>query len=168
VKTGSEDFFPQSVSTLMDACRMMYAMIEDNPPSLHILLVENHDDSRQYLAMYLEGSGHLVTPAATVKEALNAAHDGNYDVLLSDIGLPDGDGWQLLQEAHFSHPVYAIAMSGFGMNTDRERSKQAGYRHHVLKPIDIDKLDEILAEAAGELHIGPLTEPITPENTPPH
>lgn len=133
---------------------MMLAMSESNPLSLHILLVENHDDSREYLAMYLESSGHQVTPVATVEEALTAANVGHYDVLLSDIGLPDGDGWQLLQEAHFSHPVYGIAMSGFGMNTDRERSKQAGYRQHLLKPIDIEKLDEILAEAADEARIG--------------
>lgn len=127
-------------------------MNESVPHPLHILLVENHEDSRRYLAMYLKGSGFEVTTAATVMEALGAASQGEYDVLLSDIGLPDGDGWQLLQRANFSRPVYAIAMSGFGMNADRERSKQVGYRRHLLKPIDIEKLDEILAEAADEIH----------------
>ncbi|HSI12845.1 MAG TPA: response regulator [Chthoniobacter sp.] len=129
-------------------------MNEGAPNHLHILLVENHEDSRRYLAMYLEGVGHHVTTAATVGEALTAAPEGEYDVLLSDIGLPDGDGWQLLRDAHFSHPIFAIAMSGFGMNSDRERSKQAGYRRHLLKPIDIEKLDVILAEAAEEAHAG--------------
>src|SRR4051812_33507856 len=129
-------------------------MNESAANPLHILLVENHEDSRRYLAMYLEGVGHHVTTAATVGEALDAAPGAEYDVLLSDIGLPDGDGWQLLREAHFSHPIFAIAISGFGMNADRERSKEAGYRRHLLKPIDIDKLDGILAEAAEEVHAG--------------
>lgn len=119
----------------------------DSSPSLRILVVENHDDSRRYLAMYLKGSGHRVATAASMQEALSMAPQEEYDVLISDIGLPDGDGWQLLQQAHFIHPVFGIAMSGFGMNSDRERSKKAGYRHHLLKPLDIDKLDALLAEA---------------------
>jgi len=123
--------------------------MEANPtPSLRILLVENHKDSRQYLHLYLEETGNQVTSAASMQEGLKAASQRDYDVLLSDIGLPDGDGWQLLERARFLHPVFAIAMSGFGMITDRKRSEQAGYRHHLLKPLEVEKLDEMLAEAA--------------------
>jgi two-component system CheB/CheR fusion protein len=120
-------------------------------PSLRILVVENHEDSRRYLAMYLSGCDHRVATAASMQEALAMAPEAEYDVLISDIGLPDGDGWELLQQARFIHPVFAVAMSGFGMNSDRDRSKQAGYRHHLLKPLDIDQLDAILAEAAEAL-----------------
>lgn len=124
--------------------------MSDPSPSLRILVVENHDDSRRYLTMYLKGCGHCVATAASMQEALVMAPQAEYDVLISDIGLPDGDGWELLRQAKFTDPLFAIAMSGFGTNTDSERSKQAGYRHHMLKPLDIDKLDAILVEAAEE------------------
>ncbi len=57
-------------------------------------------------------------------------------MLISDIGLPDGDGWELLRQvqAQSARPLFAVAMSGFGLNADHVRSKDAGYRHHLLKP----------------------------------
>ena len=76
--------------------------------------------------------------------------EGSVDVLLSDIGLPDGDGWELMERAHLPDSVYAIAMSGFGMGNDHSRSKEAGYRHHLLKPFTPDLLDGYLEEAMQE------------------
>ena len=101
--------------------------------------------------MYLKGAGHRVMTAATLEEALKAAPDSDCEVLISDIGLPDGDGWELLRQARFPHPIYAIAMSGYGMDTDREKSHAAGYRHHLLKPVDVGQLNKLLAEASAEL-----------------
>jgi two-component system CheB/CheR fusion protein len=115
------------------------------------MIVENHADTLKYLAMYLENIGHSVTKAATMSEALKAAPASDCEVLISDIGLPDGDGWELLKRAHFSQPIYAIAMSGYGMDKDRERSHAAGYRHHLLKPMDPAQLDKLLSEASAEL-----------------
>ncbi|HWB61634.1 MAG TPA: response regulator [Chthoniobacteraceae bacterium] len=120
---------------------------------MRILLVENHEDTRKYMAMFLEGIGHRVSTAATMREALRAAPESDCDVLLSDIGLPDGDGWELLKKARFSHPVYAIAMSGFGTIRDEEKSREAGFRRHLLKPIPIEKLEEALEEAARTLDL---------------
>jgi CheY-like chemotaxis protein len=117
---------------------------------LRILLVENHKDTLLWMTRYLELMGHTVVSARTRAEALKSLPDAACDVLISDIGLPDGDGWELLQTAHLSHPVYAIAMSGFGMTADRAKSKAAGYRHHILKPFDPSALDAILEEAALE------------------
>lgn len=121
------------------------------PHRLRILIVENHVDTRRFLAMYLKGAGHRVMTAATLEEALKAAPDSDCEVLISDIGLPDGDGWELLRQARFPHPIYAIAMSGYGMDTDREKSHAAGYRHHLLKPVDVGQLNKLLAEASAEL-----------------
>ncbi len=123
------------------------------PPASHplrILIVENHTDTRRFLAMYLKGAGHSVTTAASMDEALQAAPDSDCEVLISDIGLPDGDGWELLQRARFPRPIYAIAMSGYGMDTDREKSHAAGYRHHMLKPVAVEQLNTMLAEASAE------------------
>ena len=73
-------------------------------------------------------------------------------MLLSDIGLPDGDGWELLRrlQPQLPRPIYAVAMSGLGLPTSQQRSKDAGYRHHLLKPFKVTELDAILEEAARE------------------
>ncbi|MEO6569185.1 MAG: response regulator [Opitutaceae bacterium] len=125
------------------------------PHPLRILVVENHHDTRKYLTKYLQGAGHCVTTAETMNEALAAALESDCEVLISDIGLPDGDGWELLERARFPRPIYAIAMSGYGMDKDREKSRTAGFRHHLLKPIDVVQLKKILAEAGAELSAPP-------------
>lgn len=104
------------------------------------------------MAMFLEGLGHEVTTAASMQEALDAAPESNCNVLLSDIGLSDGDGWQLMRQAHFPHPVYAIAMSGFGTHSDEDNSKDAGFRLHLLKPISVEQLEEALEKASSEIN----------------
>jgi len=128
---------------------------------LRIFVLEDHADTLKYFQMYLEELGHIVVPATTMAEAMAAIPSAHCDVLISDVGLPDGDGWNLLaklREAHLPHPAYAVAMSGFGMYADRTRSQKAGFRHHLLKPFDIAALDQILEQAAAELrpvHSGP-------------
>ena len=119
-------------------------------PPLRIFVVENHDDTRELLKMYLEDMGHTVLSAATMTDALEAVPGAECDVLISDIGLPDGDGWELLQKLPVPRPSYAIAMSGFGMSADHLRSKEAGFRRHLLKPFVPDELESALVEAAQE------------------
>ena len=101
--------------------------------------------------MYREQMEHTVFSARTMQEALEMMPNAGFDVLLSDIGLPDGDGWELLRRANLPKSVFTIAMSGFGMNADRVKSRDAGYRQHLLKPFLPDELDRILAEAAREI-----------------
>lgn len=125
--------------------------VESANPPLRILLVENHDDTRKYLAMYLEGGGHRVTMAQTFREGLAAAAKGDHTVLITDIGLPDGDGWRLLREARFLKPVYAIAISGYGLKNDVAKSREAGFRCHLLKPLRMKELERALQEASAEL-----------------
>ena len=118
-------------------------------PPLRIFVVENHPDTLKWLKMYLEARGHTVFTAVTMGETLAAFPASQCDVLLSDIGLEDGDGWELMERLD-PRPAYAIAMSGFGMMADNERSQAAGFRHHLLKPYQPSELDAFLAEAAGE------------------
>ena len=126
---------------------------------LRVFVVENHTDTRQFLTFMLEELGHTVIVADTMSRALRDMPAANCDVLISDIGLPDGDGWQLLARLDLPKPVYAIAMSGFGMTSDRLRSKAVGYRHHLVKPMGLEQLESILKDAAAELEGSKRTEP---------
>lgn len=117
---------------------------------LNVLVVEDHVDTLEYLKLYLEESGHHVQCARTVAQAVEMLPHCKCDVLVSDVGLPDGSGWDLLRQAHLERPIYAVVMSGFAMSADVKRSKAAGFRHHIAKPIDPDVLDAVLDEAAKE------------------
>ena len=119
---------------------------------LRVFVVENHVDTREFLKFMLEELGHTVLVADTMAKALRDVPAANCDVLISDIGLPDGDGWELLSRLDLPRPIYAIAMSGFGMSSDRVRSKAVGYRHHLVKPMGLEQLESILSSAAEELH----------------
>ena len=119
---------------------------------LRIFVVENHADTREFLVFMLEEFGHHVMVADTMAKALREVPASNADVLISDIGLPDGDGWELLGRLNLPRPIYAIAMSGFGMASDRARSKAVGFRHHLVKPMGLEELETILVQAANELY----------------
>lgn len=118
---------------------------------LKVYVVENHVDTREFLTFMLEELGHTVMVADTMSTALREAPACDCDVLISDIGLPDGDGWELLSRLNLRRPMYAIAMSGFGTTTDRARSKAAGFKHHLVKPMGLEQLEGILDEAAREV-----------------
>lgn len=118
---------------------------------LKVFVVENHVDTREFLTFMLEELGHTVRVADTMSTALREAPDSECDVLISDIGLPDGDGWELLSRLNLRRPMYAVAMSGFGATADRARSKAAGFKYHLVKPMGLEQLEGILAEAGEEL-----------------
>jgi DNA-binding response OmpR family regulator len=120
-------------------------------PQLRIFLVEDHEDTLHWLTLYLQQMGHNVRSAGTMADALTALPNANCDVLITDVGLPDGSGWDLLRQAKFTRPVYAIAMTGFGMATDRLKSKAAGFRHHLLKPFKPAEIDAALEVAAKQV-----------------
>lgn len=114
--------------------------------SLKILLVEDDEDTRTALKSFMVSLGHEVSDVADVSHALADLQRTDYDLLLSDIGLPDGTGWELLQRAQ-RPKLFGVAMSGFGLNADRARSREAGFRHHLMKPFEPGALEGILQEA---------------------
>jgi two-component system CheB/CheR fusion protein len=118
-----------------------------SPLPLRVFLVENHIDTLLYLRRYLEQLGHVVDVAPDMTTALERLPRLDVDLLISDIGLPDGDGWELMKRLGPEPRFLAVAMSGCGANADKSRSRAAGYRHHLLKPFLPDELDSILAEA---------------------
>ena len=131
--------------------RYMTSGLEASHP-LRIFLVEDHADTLDAMCLYLRHVGHTVRCARTKKEALTKIIQEDYDVLISDIGLSDGNGWDLIQEMGDFRPQFAVAMSGYGTATDRERSTEAGFRHHLIKPVSLEKLAAVLDEAVVEVH----------------
>lgn len=119
-------------------------------PNVRVLLVEDHVDTAVTMQMLLRHHGYEVRIAASIADALTAAASFPFDVLVSDIGLPDGRGTELLAklQAGADGPVLAIAMSGYGMEDDLERSRRAGFAEHLTKPVDFDSLHQAIARLA--------------------
>ncbi|MDP9098746.1 MAG: ATP-binding protein, partial [Verrucomicrobiota bacterium] len=120
--------------------------------SMRILFVEDHEDTNRSLTQLLRRRGYYVQPAHSVQEALAAAAQEEFDVLVSDIGLPDGSGIDLMEKLKGDHPIFGIALTGFGMEDDLRKSHEVGFDHHLVKPVDLNLLDALIqqAEPAGE------------------
>jgi CheY-like chemotaxis protein len=124
--------------------------MKTNTP-LKFFVVENHQDTLDAIRMFLEAQGHAVEAAPDVKSALKLAPKSDFDVLVSDIGLPDGDGWELLKQLREKMPgLKAIAMSGYGMRADLDKSRAAGFAAHLTKPFGPVELDAALKKVLGE------------------
>lgn len=113
---------------------------------LRILIVEDHVDTAFGLKMYFVNRGHDVQVALDLTSAREAAAEYEFDILLSDLMLPDGTGWDLMRELSAKGPVRGIALSGYNGPEDIARSKAAGFRTHLAKPIAMRELDRIFAE----------------------
>ena len=116
---------------------------------LRVFVVENHPDTLACVRLCLERLGHTVCCADGVSQALQVLPGANCDVLLCDLGLSDGDGFELLRHAQeqLAGPFYAVAMSGRGTNHDHQASKAAGFQHHLNKPFAPKQLAAVLADA---------------------
>jgi CheY-like chemotaxis protein len=112
------------------------------PPSrrLRILLVEDNKDTLKYLALVLGARGHQVTTSERIAQALQAAAERSFDLMISDIELPDGNGFELMRQFRWSG-LPAIALSGYGSDEDVRASLDAGFAEHLTKPVDVTKLE---------------------------
>jgi signal transduction histidine kinase/response regulator RpfG family c-di-GMP phosphodiesterase len=115
--------------------------------SMRVLLVEDHEDTNRSLTQLLRRRGYHVQPAHSVKDALAAAAQEQFDVLVSDIGLPDGSGIDLMEKLKSDHPIFGIALTGFGMEDDLRKSRDVGFNHHLVKPVDLNRLDALIQQA---------------------
>lgn len=111
---------------------------------LRILLVEDHVDTAQILGRLLRKMGHDVAIAGAVAAALHEADElircGGLDLVISDVGLPDGSGLELMRTLSAKYHARGISLSGFGMDSDIAQSKAAGFARHLIKPIDVSLL----------------------------
>jgi CheY-like chemotaxis protein len=120
--------------------------------SLRVLLVEDHADTAQAIARMLENSGYRVGMAADVASALKRLGSETWDVMVSDLGLPDASGYELMKEVRqrYGLSVRGIAVSGYGMEADRQRSQQAGFDEHMVKPIDMEQLEVAIRKIGAQ------------------
>jgi PAS domain S-box-containing protein len=115
---------------------------------LKILMVEDHLDTSRALQRLLSGMGYDVSSASTVESAIREAQATRFDLLISDIGLPDGSGLDLIRRLLAERPIKGIALSGYGMEEDVVRSKEAGFTEHLTKPINLQKLEATIQRVA--------------------
>jgi CheY-like chemotaxis protein len=116
---------------------------------LKILLVDDHHDTCVALEKLLARRGHLVAVTHDVRSAMETAVRSKFDLLISDIALPDGTGMELMMKVRAIANVPGIAISGFGNNGDIERSLQAGFSEHLIKPIKLDNLEAAIERVLG-------------------
>jgi two-component system, chemotaxis family, CheB/CheR fusion protein len=113
---------------------------------LHILLVEDHGLTAQMLAMALTAQGNQVDVAADVATALSLADHEKFDLLVSDLGLPDGTGYDLMRQLRqHGHGFPAIAISGYGQEQDVRHSHEAGFAAHLTKPVTREAIFDTIA-----------------------
>jgi signal transduction histidine kinase len=111
-----------------------------------VLLVEDHDPSRAALAILLKSRHYEVSLAGSVAAARSLIANERFDFLISDIGLPDGNGFELMREMKSTGDVRGIALTGYGMEEDMDRTRDAGFTVHLTKPILAESLDQALAQ----------------------
>ena len=111
-------------------------VIQKSVPNPRVLLVDDHLDSVRPMQLFLEAIGYEVTTAHTVATALRAATQNQFDLLVSDIGLPDGSGDDLIRQLQDKgRSLPSIALSGYGTEQDVARSRAAGFQVHLTKPV---------------------------------
>jgi len=119
---------------------------EERP--LRILLVEDHLDTLNVFTKLLQKWGHTVTMAQSVREAQELTERQDFDLLISDLGLPDGSGLDIMRHVKERSGIYGIALSGYGTEEDICQSKGAGFTEHLVKPVNIDALRMAIRKVA--------------------
>jgi CheY-like chemotaxis protein/two-component sensor histidine kinase len=118
--------------------------------TLRILLVDDHVDTCAALERLLARRGHRIVAVHDVRSALEAVEQDAFDLVISDVGLPDGTGMELMSRLREVRSLRGIAISGFGMNGDLEKSLEAGFSAHLTKPVSFEKLENAIEEAMEE------------------
>ena len=114
------------------------------PANVRLLVVEDHHDTAVALNRLLTNAGYNVKTAGSVQAALEMAETDKFDIVVSDLGLPDESGYELMQQLRDKYGVPGIAMSGYGMEQDIARSKDSGFVEHLIKPISIPQLESTI------------------------
>jgi CheY-like chemotaxis protein len=112
-------------------------------------VVEDHSDTLQALSRLLNYFGHDISTADDARSALDMINSKQFDVVVCDIALPDGNGYDVIVEAKRKGAVKAVAISGFAASDDIERGRKAGFDFHLAKPVDFHELRSVLGQIAA-------------------
>jgi two-component system, chemotaxis family, CheB/CheR fusion protein len=117
--------------------------------ALKLLLVEDHPDTANIMGLLLQNLGHQVATAHSVAAALELAGRQSFDMVLSDLGLPDGSGLDLMRELAQKYGLRGVAISGYGMEEDVAQAERAGFFTHLTKPVNFRQVQAVLTQFAA-------------------
>jgi CheY-like chemotaxis protein len=132
---------------------------------LKILLVEDHQDTAHALANLLAREAHRVRRVHTGGDALRAAAEQSFDLLISDLRLPDISGHEVMAQLKRKYNLMGIAVSGMSAPSDIERALAAGFSQYLVKPVKLEKLREVVEAIAGGGFASPPSSPSTPPSS---
>jgi signal transduction histidine kinase/CheY-like chemotaxis protein len=115
-----------------------------------VLVVDDHHDTCLGMKMMLERRGYQITVAHSADQATERAEAEEFDLVISDIGLPDRSGYHLMEELRRKKGLRGIALSGFGMENDISRAREAGFSEHLTKPINFERLENAIRKLLAE------------------
>ncbi|MCC5635119.1 PAS domain S-box protein [Nostoc sp. CHAB 5844] len=141
-----------SVSTLTLSSAISSVSTDDDLSDIHILVVDDETDSREFVAFVLEQAGAIIKSASSAIEALQAIEQFIPDLIVSDIGMPEMDGYMLMQQIRVRSParqVPAIALTAYAGEFDRQQALQAGFQRHLAKPVEPTEIVKIAARLCG-------------------
>jgi CheY-like chemotaxis protein len=116
---------------------------------LRILLVEDHPDTQVMMSKLLVAFGHGVTATGTVGDALAAAGGSRFDLVISDLGLPDGSGIDLMRQLRIQYGLKGIALTGYEADGDFAPAQQAGFVARLIKPVSFEQLQKVICQISG-------------------
>ncbi len=109
-----------------------------------VLLVDDHYDTCLGMKRMLERRGYQITVAHSAEQAVEKVRTQDFDLLISDIGLPDRSGYELMREVRLNKPLPGIALTGFGSEQDVNQAREAGFAEHLTKPINFERLEQTI------------------------
>ncbi|PYM02164.1 MAG: hypothetical protein DMF19_04035 [Verrucomicrobia bacterium] len=121
--------------------------LQTSRPVCRILLVDDHADTCEALKRLLTARGHAVAVRHDMRSALETAQNDQFDLLISDVGLPDASGLELMTRLRGNSSICGIAISGFGTMADIEKSLAAGFSEHLVKPVNAERLEAAIQTA---------------------
>jgi signal transduction histidine kinase/ActR/RegA family two-component response regulator len=133
--------------------------VEPAARPLRLLVVEDHQPTLQVMTSLLQSIRHQVKTASDLATARQLAENHVFDLVVSDIGLPDGSGLDLMLELRERYGLAGIAVSGYGMEEDLKRSREAGFREHLVKPVGLEELKDAIARVHAAAAPNPGTVP---------
>jgi signal transduction histidine kinase len=116
-----------------------------------LMIVEDHLDTASLMSRLLKSAGYHVSTAHSAASALQLADTEPFDVVLCDIGLPDATGYDLMARMKERHTIKGIALSGYGMEEDLQRSSAAGFEEHLVKPVNMTQLEAVIQRLCSEI-----------------
>jgi CheY-like chemotaxis protein len=114
------------------------------PKHRRVLVVDDHHDTCIGMKRMLERHGYEITLAHSAEQAVEKVRTQDFDLLISDIGLPDRSGYELMREVRLKKDLPGIALSGFGSEQDISQAREAGFSEHLTKPINFERLEKTI------------------------